>query len=113
MNGDFSAGLDRWFFTTDVDPPWHIHSLPVAILFDQGWLGVTAWGIVLALGLASGFARARQGHPGAAAVLAALLAFGVSGTLNTLIDAPRFLWLLLVLIWLCAARDRPARATPQ
>ena len=107
VNGDFSAGLDRWFFSTDVDPPWHIHSLPVAVLFDQGWLGMAAWSIVLALGLASGFARARQGQPGAAAVLAALLAFGVSGTLNTLIDAPRFLWLLLVLIWLCAGRDSP------
>jgi hypothetical protein len=36
-----------------------------------------------------------------AAPLAALLAFLTSGLLNTLIDEPRFLWLLLVLGWLC------------
>ena len=39
------------------------------------------------------------------------------GLLNTLIDAPRFLWLLLVLAWLAGAREsappgEPATARP-
>lgn len=101
-NGNFEAGMDRWFFTTDVDPPWHIHSLPVAVLFDQGWLGVLAWAAVLGIALARGAALAWRGGAMAAAAPAALLAFLVSGSLNTLIDAPRFLWLLLVLAWFCA-----------
>jgi glycopeptide antibiotics resistance protein len=50
-NGDFASGLARWFWSTDVDTPWHIHSLPVALWFDIGWVGVALW--TLALGLAA------------------------------------------------------------
>ncbi|MBC7728177.1 MAG: hypothetical protein H7242_11315 [Microbacteriaceae bacterium] len=110
-NGDFAAGLDRWFFATDVDPPWHIHSLPVALLFDLGWFGLLAWTVLVVLVLARGAHAAWQGSPTALAALAAVLAFGVSGSLNTLIDAPRFLFLLLWLSWL-AARGSEQRPTP-
>ena len=104
-NGDFSSGLDHWLFTTDIDPPWHIHSLPVAVLFDQGLLGLVAWAGVIAAALMAGGLRARQGAVGAATALVAVCGFLTSATLNTLIDAPRFLWLLLVLLWLCSCRD--------
>ena len=113
-NGDYRRGLDRWFFSTDVDPPWHIHSLPVAVLFDQGWFGVGAWTLLVVTALYRGARRAWQGDRHAAAALAALAAFLVSGSLNTLIDEPRFLFLLLLITGLCccatrhenAARDR-------
>jgi hypothetical protein len=107
VNGDFTQGLDRWFFATDIDPPWQLHSLPVAVLFDQGWLGVLAWSAVALLALGGGALALWQGQSLVPAALPAVLGFAVSGTLNTLIDAPRFLWLLLVLLWLAAAR-RPA-----
>ena len=109
-NGDFTAGLDRWFFATDVDPPWHIHSLPLALLFDLGWFGVLAWTVLVALVLLRGAHAAWQGSATALAALAAVLAFAVSGALNTLIDAPRFLFLLLWLLWL-AARGSEQRLT--
>jgi VanZ family protein len=98
-NGDFEAGLDRWFFSTDVDPPWHIHSMPVTILFEQGWMGLLAWTLALALAIGVAARRVWRGDAMAAPVLAALLAVLVSGLVNTLIDAPRFLWLLIVLMW--------------
>ena len=47
-NGDFAQGLDLWFFTVDQDLPWHVWSLPVALLFDQGWYGLAAIGALLA-----------------------------------------------------------------
>lgn len=99
-NGDFSAGLDRWFFATDVDPPWHIHSLPVALLFDLGWFGLLAWATLAAVSLVKGLRSAWRGSASALAAVAGVLAFLVSGSLNTLFDAPRFLFLLLVLLWL-------------
>ncbi len=102
-NSGFSEGLDHWFFSTDVDPPWHIHSLPVAVLFDQGWLGVAAWALVLLSALSLAWRSWRDGDVRVAGVVAALMAFLVSGSLNTLIDAPRFLFLLLMLTWLCRA----------
>ena len=39
-NGDFSRGGARWFFSADDHLPWHIFSLWVQILFEQGWVGV-------------------------------------------------------------------------
>ena len=108
-NGEWRAGWDHWFFATDVDPPWHIHSLPVAVLFDQGWFGVLAWGVLVLGTLTAGVLRARQGDMVAATALVAACGFLTSALLNTLIDAPRFLWLLLVLLCLCTGRK--ARAT--
>jgi len=116
INGDFRQGLDRWFFSTDVDPPWHIHSWPVTVLFEQGWLGVLAWSVVLAMALAGAGRRAWLGDMSAAGVLAALVAFGVSGLVNTLTDTPRLLWLLCLLLWLAAGppglRGRASRNSP-
>ena len=105
-NGDFHRGLDHWFFSTDTDPPWHIHSLPVAVLFDQGWFGVVAWALLLVTGLYRGGRQAWHGDRHAAAALAAMVAFLVVGSLNTLIDEPRFLFLLLVTTALCCAPRR-------
>ena len=105
-NADFAAGLDRWFFSTDIDPPWHIHSLPLTILFEQGWLGVVAWTWLVAVALSQGSQQAWRGDRHAAAALAALLAFLVSGLLNTLFDEPRFLFLVLLFAGLCCTRQR-------
>lgn len=101
VNGDFARGLDRWLFSTNVDPPYHVHSLPAGVLFEQGWLGVAAWGLLLGTALARGLALAWQGSLQAATAVAAVAAFLASGALNTLIDQPRFLWLLLVCAWCC------------
>ena len=103
-NGNFRHGLDHWFFSTDADPPWHIHSLPVAVLFDQGWFGVVAWSTLLIMALCWGARQAWRGDRHAAAGFAALVAFLVVGSLNTLIDDPRFLFLLLLLTWLCCGQ---------
>ncbi len=106
-NGDFAQGLDRWFFATDVDPPWQLHSLPVAVLFDQGWFGVLAWAALVLVALGGATRAVWRGQALVPAALPAVLGFAASGTLNTLIDAPRFLGLLLLLLWLAAER-RPA-----
>lgn len=108
-NGSFQKGLDHWFFATDIDPPWHIHSLPVAVLFDQGWLGVASAIALLGVALAGGIRAMRGRRIAGMAAFAGLSAFMVSGTLNTLIDEPRFLWLFLTLVWLCAWHGREAR----
>jgi len=103
LNGDFSAGLDHWFFSADNHLQWHAKSLPIAALFDQGWFGLIAWCAIsiLALGRAAG--NAWRGDLDAAAALASLSAFLVVGLFDTLIDAPRFLFLLLVLVWFCGS----------
>jgi VanZ family protein len=105
-NGNFSQGLDRWFFSADVDPPWHIHSLPVTVLFEQGWLGLLALAAVWATAASLAFIRTMRADPIAPALLAALLAFTLLGMFNSLVDAPRILLLILFLAWLCAHSRR-------
>ncbi|HLL18916.1 MAG TPA: VanZ family protein [Rubrivivax sp.] len=107
-NGDFAAGLDRWFFAADNPTPWQLDSLALTVLVEQGWLGLLAWIAVLGGALATAVRLAWQGRAEVPAAPAALLGFVACGALNTLIDAPRFLWLLLVLAWLCTRSSRPA-----
>ncbi|OYU71795.1 MAG: hypothetical protein CFE45_42205, partial [Burkholderiales bacterium PBB5] len=103
QNGDFSQGLGRWFFSTDIDPPWHVHNTPVQVLFEQGLLGVLAWGLAAAAALWRSARRAWAGDAMAASVFAALAGLVVCGLLNTLTDDPRLLGVLLLLLGLALA----------
>lgn len=99
-NGNFERRFDRWSFTVDEHLPWHIKSMPVAILFDHGWFGLLAFGTVLGLGITRTTRLALQGDSLAGATLASLMGVLVIATMNTVIDSPRLLLLLLLLAWL-------------
>ena len=103
LNGDFSKELDHWFFSADRHLQWHAKSLPVAVLFDQGWFGLIALCLFSILAIKRAAGRAWRGDLHAAAVLAAFSGFLVVGLFDTLIDAPRFLFLFLLLGWFCAS----------
>jgi hypothetical protein len=109
-NGDFSQKFDRWFFSVDNDLPWHIWSLPIQVLFDQGWLGVSAFGVFVLLGLWKAGQQTWRGNTGAGIFFAAGTGFVVIGTLDSLIDSPRLLLLFLLVMWLCW---NSARLSPQ
>ena len=106
-NGGFSDGMDHWFFTSDDHLAWHAKSMPIALLFDQGVLGLLAFGGLLALALVRAARAAWSGQAESAPLLAALAAFAAVGLVDTLIDTPRFLMLWLLLCCL-AADTRPA-----
>ena len=107
-NGDFSNGFDHWFYSADSHLQWHIKSLFYGVLFDHGWLGLASLGGLLLLALARSARNALRGDVGASAALAATISFLVVGVFDTLVDSPRFLLLLLLLIWFCAQRAQPA-----
>lgn len=111
VNGDFSQGLDRWFFTVDNDKPWHIWSMPIQVLFDQGWLGVLALSLLAAIGLWRAGRNAWRGDTMAGAMLASSVGFLVIGTLDSLVDSPRLIFLFLLLIWFCVRAESRARPT--
>lgn len=99
-NGDFERHLDRWFFSVDEHMAWHIKSMPVAILFDLGWLGILTFASLLLLGIRRTSRQALAGDSLAGASLASLAGVLVITTMGTVIDAPRLLLLLLLLTWL-------------
>ena len=101
LNGDFSKALDHWYFSADGHLQWHTKSLLVSVLFDQGWFGLITLCLFLMLAIRRAAGRAWRGDLHAAAALASLCGFLVVGLFDTLIDAPRFLLLLLLLCWYC------------
>lgn len=114
-NGDFSQDLSRWFFTSDRHHlPWHIKSVALHVLFEQGLLGLALTGsaYLLALGRLS-FGHGRD-HPLAPAVAAALIGFAVIGAFDSLLDAPRigFVFFTLLLLGL-GLRALPGEGVPR
>lgn len=105
QNGDFSKELDHWFFSADNHLQWHAKSLPVAVLFDQGWFGLIVLCMFAILVIKRAAGRAWRGDLHAAATLASFGGFLVVGIFDTLIDAPRFLFLLLMLGWSSGLRN--------
>ena len=104
-NGDLARGMDRWFFSTDRDLPWHVWSMPVAVLFDLGWYGVLALGATVLFVLGRSAKAAWRGDRYATAVFAALLGTLALAGVDSIIDAPR-LMVLLLLILVVARTDR-------
>jgi hypothetical protein len=100
-NGSYSSELDNWLFTSDSHLQWHIKSLPVAVLFDQGWFGLIALCLFVGLVIRRSTIHAWHGDVRAATLLASFIGFLVVGLFDTLIDAPRFLLLFLLLGFCC------------
>jgi VanZ family protein/O-antigen ligase len=98
-NGDFSKGMQGWFFSTDSHLAWHAKNLFVHVLFEQGWLGLGAF--VALLGAAGLTLLRRAGRDALAlTLLISLTAFLIVGLVDSLIDEPRlgflFFWLLTI-----------------
>jgi hypothetical protein len=97
-NGDFSAGGDYWFFKTHSHLPWHIKNLWVEILFEQGWFGLFAFVLLIAV-VASQLARALWRRDRLASVLlAATGGFLTVGVFGSLFDTPRIATLFFLLV---------------
>ncbi|MDP2809096.1 MAG: VanZ family protein [Rhodocyclaceae bacterium] len=104
VNGDFAQGMDRWFFATDFDLAWHLHGTPVAILFDQGWFGVLAWGLFVVVVLFRAVRLAWRGNNRSGTAAAAFVGMVAISLLGATIDTPRFLLLIIVLAMLSPHR---------
>ncbi|WP_126445733.1 VanZ family protein [Sulfuricystis multivorans] len=109
-NADFSRGLDDWFFSVDQDLPWHVWSLPIGLLFDLGWFGLLAFGAAVLFALMRHGSAAWQGDKAAAACLAALSGLLMLAGVDTLVDTPRLLLLILFLLISVRSRSRLGRS---
>lgn len=101
-NGAFESGLDRWFMSSDLHLAWRAHNTWLQVAFEQGLLGVLAW---LAVGLSVTLTIVRAERTSAAVASApALLGFLGVGLFDSLLDWPR----LVVLLGLVVAVARYA-----
>lgn len=113
-NGDFSAGMAHWFFSSDRHHmPWHIKSMFMHVLFDQGLVGLALWGLLLASALWRVSLGGARRHPLAPALAASLIGFVVVGLFDSLLDVPRVAWLFyLLLLVALTLRGSPCALAP-
>ena len=97
-NRSFELGGARWFFSSDRNHmPWHAKNMAVHLLFEQGYFGLAALGLLSVAALTRlTLGRARR-HPLAPALAGALLGFWVVGAVDSLLDMPRVATLFLLL----------------
>jgi hypothetical protein len=101
VNGDFSRGSDRWFFTVDDHTPWQNWNHWVHLYFEQGWLGVITFLFFVSY-LACRLAKQTiNGNWFACISLAALSSFLTVGIFGYLFDTPRMalIYFLIALIF--------------
>lgn len=99
VNGDFARGMACWYFTSDRHHlPWHIKSLPLNWLFDQGLLGLASALVLVGAVLARLLIGRVATHPAARYIAAALAGFLVVGGFDSLTDVPRVAFLFYLLV---------------
>jgi len=100
VNGDFQAGLDNWFPSSDhYHLPLHIKNLLVDIYFEQGLLGLAAFCALGWYAAVSGVRKARQGDVFSLTLLSSLMGFLAVGLIGTLYDVPRVIFLFFLLLF--------------
>ncbi|MHB1186294.1 hypothetical protein [Thiobacillus sp.] len=109
-NGDFSQGGDFWFFKSGDHLFWHAKNLWVHLLFEQGWLEVMLFSLIMILALVRLMRAVGQGGLEATVLLAALGAWAIVGMVDSLVDAPRLALLVYGLLFIGAAWGASPRA---
>lgn len=111
-NGDFARGGDCWFFKSGDHLFWHAKNLWVHLLFEQGWLGVLAFTLILILALVRLARSVVRGALQSTVLLATTGALIVVGVVDSLIDAPRLAMLVYGFLFIGAAWEAaPAHAS--
>ena len=112
-NGQFALAGTHWFVSGDENPwPWNIFNLFIEVLFEQGWLGLASFVLLLGYSVTRLMVQTWRGDRISSAYLAAIIGFFVPALFDSIIDEPRmrlFLMLLIVLPILTPARDNGGR----
>jgi hypothetical protein len=108
-NGDFSHGGDFWFFKSGNHLVWHAKNLWVHLLFEQGWLGMSLFTLILILALVRLARTVARGELEATVLLASIVAWVIVGGVDSLVDAPRIALLVYGTLFIGAAWGAVAR----
>lgn len=110
-NGDFTDEMQRWFITSDRHHlPWHMKSMFLHVLFEQGLAGLALFAMLVIAALAR-LAIGRNRRLSLAPPLAAAMAgFLVVGLFDSLLDIPRVAFLFFLLLVLAIQSSRRPEA---
>ena len=115
-NPDFSQGMAHWFSSSDHNHlPWHIKSMFLNVVFDQGLLGLLLFFGLTGVALWRASWGDSRDHTLSPSIAGAIAGFFVVGLFDSLLDVPRvaFLFYFLVLLAMNRPRQRlPHRQSP-
>ncbi len=103
-NGDFTHGMDFWYFSTDNHLPWHIKNLPVHLLFDQGGLGALLFSLLFTTAILNCCRRLPKQPVFSAILLTSFSGFMVVGFVDSPFDAPRLTLLFFLQLFFALMR---------
>lgn len=99
-NGDFAAGMDRWFLVSDFEHlAWHSKNLYLHIFIEQGGFGLAIFLLAVGVALFRLVLAVRRGDRLAVVLLPAILSFLAVGSFGTLLDMPRVATLFYLLLF--------------
>jgi VanZ family protein len=111
-NGDFSSGMDHWFFSTDNHLPWHFKNLWLQVYFEQGALGIFLFACLIGYAFIAITKRFGEEEFPAPVLAASLIGFLTVGVVDSLVDVPRMAFLFYLLatcVFLKQRRRRDSR----
>lgn len=110
-NGDFTAGMAHWFFTSDHDHmPWHAKNLLVAVAIDQGLFGAVVLAALVFAALWRLLAGAAKSLEISPYIAASLVGFLVVGIFDSLVDVPRVAYQFYFLAFVALLLGKRPRA---
>jgi hypothetical protein len=110
-NGDFAAGLARWFPKAESHfLPWHIDNLYLELLIERGVLGLAVVAAMLVVAFRNLLSVSRPALSVATVLVASLFGLLLVGSISSVMDIPRISLLFLLLI-ACSIQVR-ARCAP-
>ncbi len=98
-NNDFSSSFARWYFTDDNHLRWHIENLPLQLWFEQGWIGLLLFLILVGTALAKLMARAWQNDLLAAIYCVSIGGFLLTGLTSSLLDFPKLTFIFYLIFF--------------
>ena len=107
-NGDYSQDTDYWLFATEKHNPWHIFNLWLQLLFDQGWLGLSTFVLLLLLAIHQRFQLLTQQTAFSSILLSAFSGFLIVAWVDSPFDAPRLTLLFFLLLFQALMRTPQA-----
>ena len=109
-NGDFGNGMARWFMVSErIHLPWHIKSLVLNVLFDQGVIGLALFALLVGGALFRLVAGRARGHPLSPFIAASLAGFLIVGTFDSLLNVPRLAFAFYLVVFAGMALGTPTR----
>lgn len=108
-NGDFEQGTDFWFVNTDDHQSGNIDNLWVQLLFEQGWLGIIAF-VMLMIRTILKLCTTLSYDNIAVVLLSSLAGFFIVALTTSPFDSPRVATLFFLLVFV-ALREQPDKDT--